>query len=310
MERAARGQGKAVRAPGSRAGPLAQWHGSALFDALTAFRLDPGDTYQLRHERAREHHVLASAVEQVAPPGHRSWLLHPRELFQLQRALAQLRRGDSQALARVRATTRAALARASQLRTEQASSVVLRARHCAATATLERLKVEELAEEVGCSPFHLTRLFQQHLGSSPHRYRLHLRLAIALQRLEHPGTRLVDLAFKLGFSSQSHFGEACPCAGSAWLACWQACPGSDSLALHRHRAHGVATSCSCWQPWRGPATRLPSAAAGSAPGKLQQSSMCGRPSVREDFAIDTSRPENISPCTNRVRPGPAALISK
>lgn len=193
-------------------------------DALTAFRLDPGDAYQLRHERARSHHVLVSGAGQLAPSNHRAWLLQPRELFQVKRALAQLRRGETQGVARAGATARAALARAVPLRAEQASSLVLRARHCAASASFERVKVEELAEEVRCSPFHLTRLFRQALGASPHQYRLHLRLASALQRLEDPGTALAGLAFELGFSSQSHFGEAF----RRWVGCT---PGEARHAL-------------------------------------------------------------------------------
>ena len=62
----------------------------------------------------------------------------------------------------------------------------------------QHLDVQQVAEEARCSPFHLAHLFRRHLGTSPHQYRLHLRIADALQRLEDTGTRLADLAFELG----------------------------------------------------------------------------------------------------------------
>lgn len=177
-------------------------------DALTAFRLSPGDAYQLRHDVARDHHVVCGRTDRVATPGQRAWLLRPRELFAVRRALARLRRGDTADVTGVGATARGALDRAFTLRADPPSPAVLRARHRVASASHEQLSLEELAEEARCSPFHLARLFRDALGTSPHQYRLHLRIATALQRLEDTGVGLADLAFELGFSSQSHFGEA------------------------------------------------------------------------------------------------------
>lgn len=177
-------------------------------DALTAFRLGPGDAYQLQHDRARDHHVLCGRGASATASGQRAWLLHPRDLFAVRRSLAQLRRGDAEHVAGTGAVAATALGRAFALRADRASPVVLRARERVAAASQEQLSVEELAEEARCSPFHLARLFRQDLGTSPHQYRLHLRLALALQRLEDASAGLADLAFDLGFSSQSHFGEA------------------------------------------------------------------------------------------------------
>jgi AraC-like DNA-binding protein len=189
---------------------LVQWRSPrelVFVDPLTAFQLAPGDAYQLRHQGEREHHVLCSRSAQVIDSVGRAWLLPPGELFQVRRALAALRRGDTGDVARAGLVARAALDRAIPLRASQICSALLVARHCVASASHEHLQVEELAEEAHCSPFHLSRLFRHHLGVSPHRYRLHLRLAHALQRLEDKSTSLSDLAFELGFSSQSHFGE-------------------------------------------------------------------------------------------------------
>ncbi|MBE7367176.1 helix-turn-helix transcriptional regulator [Ramlibacter pallidus] len=176
-------------------------------DALTAFRLSPGDTYQLQHRGTRDHHVLYSGTRQVVASTGRAWLLRPRELFEVKRALAQLRRGEID-VASAGAAARSAVERAASLQVAEPSLPVLRARQSVASAGARHLDVQALAEEARCSPFHLAHLFRRHLGTSPHQYRLHLRIADALQRLEDGGTRLADLAFDLGFSSQSHFGQA------------------------------------------------------------------------------------------------------
>lgn len=189
---------------------LVSWRSGAdviHVDALTAFRFDPGDIYQLRHERARRHHVLASSAGRPAPSAHRAWLLHPRDLFRIQGALARLRRGEAQDLGEVAEAARKSLERSVPLRSAPSHAVAFDARRCAASTAFDPIKIEELAEEVRCSPFHLTRLFAQHFGCTPHQYRLRLRLAVALQRLGQRETRLADLAFELGFSSQSHFTE-------------------------------------------------------------------------------------------------------
>lgn len=182
-------------------------HEWVYVDALTAFRLDPGDAYQLRHRCDRLHHVVCSGTLQVAAPGHRAWLLAPRALFELRTTLARLRRGEMDDVAHAGATVRSVLAPAFPLRPVQDSRPLLRARRCVASASHQPMKLEELAEEARCSPFHLARLFRRHLGISPLQYRMHLRLADALVRLEDAGTKLADLAFELGFSSQSHFGD-------------------------------------------------------------------------------------------------------
>jgi len=70
------------------------------------------------------------------------------------------------------------------------------------------LSLAEIACAVHCSPFHLARLFRTFAGSSIHKYQLHLRMALALERLDEIPGSLTDLAFDLGFSSHSHFTAA------------------------------------------------------------------------------------------------------
>lgn len=65
-----------------------------------------------------------------------------------------------------------------------------------------------IASHVGCSAFHLARVFRRVTGRSLHGYRTELRLRAALDRLASPSTDLLDLALALGFSSHSHFTSA------------------------------------------------------------------------------------------------------
>ncbi len=71
-----------------------------------------------------------------------------------------------------------------------------------------RLTLDDLAQAVHASPFHLARLFQRHTGTSLHRYLTLLRLRAALERLEQGAEDLTALALDLGFSSHSHFTDA------------------------------------------------------------------------------------------------------
>lgn len=65
-----------------------------------------------------------------------------------------------------------------------------------------------LAARVGCSPFHLARVFRRAYGLCLTDYRTRLRLALALDRLAHGADDLAALACELGFSHHSHFGAA------------------------------------------------------------------------------------------------------
>jgi AraC family transcriptional regulator len=63
-----------------------------------------------------------------------------------------------------------------------------------------------LAARVGCSPFHLARVFRRAHGLCLADYRTRLRLARALERLAGGADDLAALACELGFSHHSHFG--------------------------------------------------------------------------------------------------------
>jgi AraC-like DNA-binding protein len=66
------------------------------------------------------------------------------------------------------------------------------------------LRVADLAEAVGLSPFHATRLFTEASGLPPHAWRTQLRLQRALAPLR-AGASVADVAAASGFTDQSHF---------------------------------------------------------------------------------------------------------
>lgn len=74
----------------------------------------------------------------------------------------------------------------------------------------ERITLDEIAQAVHVSPFHLARIFQAHTGVPVHRYLNQLRLRVAMERLSEAtfDSDLMGLALELGFSSHSHFTDA------------------------------------------------------------------------------------------------------
>lgn len=68
----------------------------------------------------------------------------------------------------------------------------------------ENVSLERLARLTNLSPYHLTRVFSKEVGLPPHAYQLGVRLARAKDLLLH-GWPVAQVAFKTGFSDQSHF---------------------------------------------------------------------------------------------------------
>jgi AraC-like DNA-binding protein len=68
-----------------------------------------------------------------------------------------------------------------------------------------RHTLDSIALHVGCSPYHLSRVFRRASGRTLHAYLTHLRLREWLPRALEPGSDLAAVAFESGFSSHSHF---------------------------------------------------------------------------------------------------------
>lgn len=68
----------------------------------------------------------------------------------------------------------------------------------------EPLTLAQLADQVGLSPFHLVRAFRRAVGVPPHTYLESVRIRRA-QQLIAAGTPIAEVAYSVGYSSQSHF---------------------------------------------------------------------------------------------------------
>ena len=67
------------------------------------------------------------------------------------------------------------------------------------------LSVADLAQGVGLSRYHFSRLFRRETGRSPQAYVTHVRICEAARRLSEPGARVTTIAYDVGFSDPSRF---------------------------------------------------------------------------------------------------------
>lgn len=74
----------------------------------------------------------------------------------------------------------------------------LQARAC------EHISLEDASRASGVSVFHLIRLFQKHLGLTPHAYLTQVRIQKSRQLLRH-GEPVAQVALDVGFADQAHF---------------------------------------------------------------------------------------------------------
>jgi len=68
----------------------------------------------------------------------------------------------------------------------------------------EPIEVSALAEIVGRSPFHFSRVFTRSVGMTPHRWVVHLRLQRSIELVRDGRSGLAGIAARTGFADQSH----------------------------------------------------------------------------------------------------------
>jgi AraC-like DNA-binding protein len=86
----------------------------------------------------------------------------------------------------------------------QERQAVKQVRHYLDDHYAEGVTLSELAHLVGLSPFYLLRVFEQQVGIPPHAYLESIRIRQAQRRLSC-GVPIAQVAYELGFSTQSHF---------------------------------------------------------------------------------------------------------
>lgn len=85
----------------------------------------------------------------------------------------------------------------------QEQKAVRRARHYIEEHFAQGVSLNELAQYVALSPYYLLRVFRAEVGMPPYAYLENVRIRHA-QRLIEIGKPLTQVAFEVGFSSQSH----------------------------------------------------------------------------------------------------------
>jgi AraC family transcriptional regulator len=72
----------------------------------------------------------------------------------------------------------------------------------------ERLTLDELGQEAGVHPVHLSRVFRKCLGEGVGEYVRRLRIKAACKQMLAPRSNLAEVAMQTGFADQSHFTRA------------------------------------------------------------------------------------------------------
>ena len=67
------------------------------------------------------------------------------------------------------------------------------------------LDLDDLAQEVGVSKYHFSRRFKARTGQSPYQFVIYERVRAARRQLRETTQPLAQVAYNVGFSSQSHF---------------------------------------------------------------------------------------------------------
>ena len=85
---------------------------------------------------------------------------------------------------------------------------VERAKELLARELANPLTLEQLGQEVGCSPFYLSRIFSREVGLTIPQYLRNLRMERAAELLRTGRYNVTEAATEVGYSSLSHFSKA------------------------------------------------------------------------------------------------------
>ncbi len=83
------------------------------------------------------------------------------------------------------------------------SSRIARIKEYMSAHLANSITLEEIAEEAGCSTFHLIRIFRDTMHITPHAYLVQLRLERARHHLDQ-GKSIADATYLAGFTDQCH----------------------------------------------------------------------------------------------------------
>jgi AraC-like DNA-binding protein len=208
--------GVAIALP--RSGVFVRWHGrrSTVADATHAllFRADEG--YRVSHpcgqgdvctvfrlDAALADELLVDAHAPQVPTQTADDVAHAALLARLRSGRERLA-AEEEALSLLRRLSFAPV-RALRGPAPARRRLAERARELLAARATEDVALGDLAGALGCSPFHLCRVFRQVTGTTLHRHLRRLRVRAALDALAAGHPDLTTLAVELGFYDHSHF---------------------------------------------------------------------------------------------------------
>jgi AraC-like DNA-binding protein len=88
--------------------------------------------------------------------------------------------------------------------TEAAQRTLVDAARELLTGDPSTLGLRQITQRLGCSPYHLSRIFRRQTGTTLTGYRNRIRVHLALDAIEAGHTNLADLAAELGFADHAH----------------------------------------------------------------------------------------------------------
>lgn len=95
--------------------------------------------------------------------------------------------------------------------------------------------LEEIGRRVGCSHYHLSRLFSEEMGRGIFQYLRDLRMERAAELLRQGRMKVIDVALEVGYSSPGHF-------STAFHETFGCCPGLYPVKTGpQHAAEGTRT---------------------------------------------------------------------
>lgn len=171
--------------------------------AMRSTLIDIAGIESLRDRRLQSHSVLPLALVATCP------------LFaeRLRNGVVGSLEASEIALALLAATVRSGLRVARKDRTRpQTRARRIDQVHAAQALLMDRLdasiSLQQVAAQVGASPFHLARIFRQHVGMPLYEFQLQNRLSKAATEMLHSDRSLAEIGLDCGFGSHSHFSSA------------------------------------------------------------------------------------------------------
>jgi len=190
----------------SEEGDICDWFGFSAQVVVDALRpIDPrvddrwDKPFVFSHGPSTSHlylqqRLLVQALSQDNPPD--LFTLEEKMLAILQEAI-QIRYRQKRPSSPISSATR-----------KSHRELVAGAKTILATRFAESLSLEELAQGLYTSPYHLCRVFRQETGQTIHNYLNQIRLRASLEQVAAQETSLMELSLALGFANHSHFSAA------------------------------------------------------------------------------------------------------